>query len=245
MCRGDDRRPVEDLDGSPWERFESIIKRLRGPDGCPWDKKQTYQSLTPFVLEEAYEVVQAASENDGDKIREELGDLMLQIGLYSAIAEENQHFTLADVINGISDKLVRRHPHVFGDRKADTPEQVEKLWAEIKSNERGKRLQRSSLMDQVDKGLPALMRAQQQQEVAAQVGFDWPDVQGVVEKLHEEISELKEAWDKNDQAQVESEIRISFSHASIWQGGWESMLKWHLPARSTSFPKDLGSWRHI
>jgi len=206
MCRGDDRRPVEDLDGSPWERFESIIKRLRGPDGCPWDKKQTYQSLTPFVLEEAYEVVQAASENDGDKIREELGDLMLQIGLYSAIAEENQHFTLADVINGISDKLVRRHPHVFGDRKADTPEQVEKLWAEIKSNERGKRLQRSSLMDQVDKGLPALMRAQQQQEVAAQVGFDWPDVQGVVEKLHEEISELKEAWDKNDQAQVESEI---------------------------------------
>ena len=152
MCRGDDRRPVEDLDGSPWERFESIIKRLRGPDGCPWDKKQTYQSLTPFVLEEAYEVVQAASENDGDKIREELGDLMLQIGLYSAIAEENQHFTLADVINGISDKLVRRHPHVFGDRKADTPEQVEKLWAEIKSNERGKRLQRSSLMDQVDRG---------------------------------------------------------------------------------------------
>jgi MazG family protein len=160
----------------------------------------------PFVLEEAYEVVQAASENDADKLREELGDLMLQIGLYSAIAEERQFFTLADVIDGISDKLERRHPHVFGDCKADTPAQVEKLWEEIKRNERGEAPERQSLMDKVAKGLPALMRAQQQQEIAARVGFDWPDMHGVIDKLHEEISELEEAWDKDDKPLIESEI---------------------------------------
>ncbi|HHX11081.1 MAG TPA: nucleoside triphosphate pyrophosphohydrolase [Firmicutes bacterium] len=205
MCGADGTRPGEQKDDCPWHRFESIIKRLRGPDGCPWDKQQTYQSLRPFVLEEAYEVVQAASEQDADKLREELGDLMLQVGLYAEIAEEKEHFTLADVIDGISDKLVRRHPHVFGDRKADTPEQVEELWAEIKRNERGKSPCRSE-MDRVAQGQPALMRAQQQQAIAAQVGFDWPDVRGVFEKLAEEISELREAWSRDDQAQIEAEI---------------------------------------
>jgi tetrapyrrole methylase family protein/MazG family protein len=205
MCGADGKRPGEQKDDCPWHRFESIIKRLRGPDGCPWDKQQTYQSLRPFVLEEAYEVVQAASEQDADKLREELGDLMLQVGLYAEIAEEKEHFTLADVIDGISDKLVRRHPHVFGDRKADTPEQVEELWAEIKRNERGKSPCRSE-MDRVAQGQPALMRAQQQQAIAAQVGFDWPDVRGVFEKLAEEISELREAWSRDDQAQIEAEI---------------------------------------
>lgn len=206
MCRETDNSTRNKGDDCPWQRFESIIKRLRGPDGCPWDKQQTYQSLRPFVLEEAYEVVQTASEEDADKLREELGDLMLQVGLYSAIGEENGHFTLADVINGISDKLIRRHPHVFGDRKADTPEQVEGLWDEIKRKERSGSLRCRSLMDKVANGLPALMRAQQQQEVAAQAGFDWPEIHGVFDKVEEELSELKEAWDKGDKAQIEAEI---------------------------------------
>jgi len=206
MCSEDDKQPGGALGNDPWQRFESIIKRLRGPDGCPWDKQQTYRSLTPFVLEEAYEVVQAALEKDPDKLKEELGDLLLEIGLYAAIAEEEQHFTLADVVNGISDKLVRRHPHVFGDRKAETPEQVERLWAEIKRNEPGRYEKGPSMMDMVDKGLPALMRAQQQQKVAAQGGFDWPGVRGVFDKLDEEVSELKEAWGKGNQTEIEGEM---------------------------------------
>lgn len=206
MCSEDDKQPGGALGNDPWQRFESIIKRLRGPDGCPWDKQQTYRSLTPFVLEEAYEVVQAALEKDPDKLKEELGDLLLEIGLYAAIAEEEQHFTLADVVNGISDKLVRRHPHVFGDRKAETPEQVERLWAEIKRDEPGRYEKGPSMMDMVDKGLPALMRAQQQQKVAAQGGFDWPGVRGVFDKLDEEVSELKEAWGKGNQTEIEGEM---------------------------------------
>ncbi len=206
MCSEDDKQPGGALGNDPWQRFESIIKRLRGPDGCPWDKQQTYRSLTPFVLEEAYEVVQAALEKDPDKLKEELGDLLLEIGLYAAIAEEEQHFTFADVVNGISDKLVRRHPHVFGDRKAETPEQVERLWAEIKRNEPGRYEKGPSMMDMVDKGLPALMRAQQQQKVAAQGGFDWPGVRGVFDKLDEEVSELKEAWGKGNQTEIEGEM---------------------------------------
>lgn len=188
------------------ERLFSIIKRLRGPGGCPWDKNLTYQTLTPFVLEEAYEVVQAAQETDADKLKEELGDLLLEIGLYAAIAEEKKHFTFVDVIDGISDKLVRRHPHVFGNLKAETPEQVERLWEEVKRKERGKSSWGFGIMGSVGRGLPALMRADEQQKAAAANGFDWPHVSGVFEKVDEEVAELKEALEKDDGAQIEAEM---------------------------------------
>ncbi|HHY16822.1 MAG TPA: nucleoside triphosphate pyrophosphohydrolase [Firmicutes bacterium] len=193
-------------DSDSWCRFVSILRSLRGPDGCPWDKQQTYQTLTGFVLEESYEVVQAALEKDVNKLKEELGDLLLEIGLYATIAGELGDFTFKDVLDGISDKLIRRHPHVFGGRDAGSPEQVERLWAEIKRKEPGRYARGHSLMDEVDKGLPALMRAQKQQAVAARAGFDWPDVNGVFDKVQEEMSEIKEAYDKGNKTEVMDEV---------------------------------------
>lgn len=191
---------------APLQRFLSIIDALRGPSGCPWDKQQTYQSLTPFVIEEAYEVVQAALEKDANKLKEELGDLLLEIGLYASIAKEQGEFTFNDVLNGISDKLLRRHPHVFGDVKAESPEEVEKVWAEVKQKEPGRHKKGHSLMDEVDKGLPALMRAQKQQKAAAKVGFDWPDAGGPFGKILEEIAEVKTAFSGGNQEQVLDEV---------------------------------------
>ena len=133
-------------------------------------------------------------------------DLLLEIGLYATIAGELGDFTFKDVLDGISDKLIRRHPHVFGGRDAGSPEQVEKLWAEIKRKEPGRYARGHSLMDEVDKGLPALMRAQKQQAVAARAGFDWPDVNGVFDKVQEEMSEIKEAYDKGNKTEVMDEV---------------------------------------
>ncbi len=202
-----DNEVLEDPVGcDPWRRFSAILKRLRSPDGCPWDKQQTYRSLTAFVLEEAYEVVEAALEGDADKLKEELGDLLLEIGLYAVIAEEKRDFTLIDVVNGISDKLIRRHPHVFGYEKAETPEQVEKIWDAVKKEEREKRGETVSAMDEIDKRLPALMRAQQQQEIAARNGFDWLDVSGVFDKIDEEVLELRDAFKQKNPLQMVDEM---------------------------------------
>ena len=181
----------------PWRRFIAIVRHLRSTDGCPWDKQQTYLSLTGFVLEEAYEVVGAALEQDADKLKEELGDLLLEIGLYAAIAEEKEEFKFDDVVNGICEKLLRRHPHIFGDRKAETPEEVEKLWEEVKSKEPGRGKTNISLMDKLDKGLPALMKAQKQQKLAAKIGFDWEDTNGVLTSRRRSFR-VKEAFGKND-----------------------------------------------
>ncbi len=206
MKSEEEKRHDSNTGNASWRRFLSILKSLRGPDGCPWDKQQTYQTLTSFVLEESYEVVQAALEKDVNKLKEELGDLLLEIGLYATIAGEQGDFTFDDVIDGISDKLVRRHPHVFGGQDVDSPEQVEKLWAEIKRREPGRYEKGHSLMDEVDKGLPALMRAQKQQGVAAGAGFDWPDASGVFDKIQEEMFEIKEAHDKGSKAQILDEV---------------------------------------
>ena len=206
MKSEEEKKLDSDNGNSSWCRFLSILESLRGPDGCPWDKQQTYQTLTSFVLEESYEVVQAALEKDVNKLKEELGDLLLEIGVYATIAGEQGDFTFDDVIDGISDKLVRRHPHVFGGQDVDSPEQVEKLWAEIKRREPGRYQKGHSLMDELDKGLPALMRAQKQQSVAAGAGFDWPDVSGVFQKIEEEMFEIKEAHDKGNRAQIADEV---------------------------------------
>ncbi len=206
MKRLDDKKNNSGSCSEAWQRFVHIVRTLRGPLGCPWDRKQTYETLVPFVIEEAYEVAQVATENDVDKLKEELGDLMLEIGLYATIADEQGDFTFEDVLNGISDKLIRRHPHVFGEVSVKGPEDVEKLWSNIKRNEPGRYEEGHSLMDEVGKGLPALMRAQKQQSLAATVGFDWPDSQGVIDKIEEEIEEVKEACSKGDSRDIHNEV---------------------------------------
>ena len=176
-----------------WTRFLSVLAALRGEHGCPWDKEQTYESLTQYVLEEAHELVSAALEKDANKLREELGDLLLEIGLYCQIARERGDFQPGDVLTGIIEKLVRRHPHVFGTETLQSSLEVRERWAEIKREEEGRYEKVHYLMDEVQEGLPALLKAQKQQALAAEVGFDWDSVRPVFDKVREELDELERA----------------------------------------------------
>jgi tetrapyrrole methylase family protein/MazG family protein len=198
--------PDKDRNESAWSRFLSVIEALRGDGGCPWDKEQTYESLTPYVLEEANEVVGAVLEKDANKLREELGDLLLEIGLYCQIAKERGDFEPEDVLAGITAKLVRRHPHVFGDESLKTPDEVRERWEQIKREEPGRYAKGHSLMDEVQKSLPALMRAQKQQALAAEVGFDWDSPDPVFRKIEEELKELQEARKSGDEGEVKAEL---------------------------------------
>lgn len=189
-----------------WPRFLSVMATLRGEHGCPWDKEQTYQSLTRYVLEEAHEVVAAALEEDVDKLKEELGDLLLEIGLYSQIAVERGDFRPDDILTGIIEKLVRRHPHVFGDEEIRSPGEVRERWAEIKRGEPGRYEEDHSLMDEVPKGLSALMKAQRQQALASEAGFDWESCAPVFGKVKEELTELDSAWKMGKPEEVRSEL---------------------------------------
>ena len=176
-------------DNREFQTLVDIVARLRAPDGCPWDREQTHQSLTPFLIEETYEAVEQIDANSLPGLREELGDILLQVMLHSEIASEEGAFTVADVIEGLVNKLIRRHPHVFGDAEARTAEEVAARWEVLKSEER----QGASLMEGVPAALPALTYAQRAQGRAANVGFDWPNVDGVLEKVTEEAAELTEA----------------------------------------------------
>lgn len=178
-----------------------LMERLRAPeDGCPWDLAQSYETIVPSTIEEAYEVADAIERGDINSLREELGDLIFQAVFYSQLAKEEGRFTLLEVISGLVDKLVRRHPHVFPEgtlnsRKGNnlnSSSEVKQQWEEIKSNERAKKGQHS-LMDDVPLAFPALLRAHKLQKRAARVGFDWPEDQGVFDKLQEEIAEVEEA----------------------------------------------------
>ena len=172
--------------------LEAIVHRLRAPDGCPWDRAQTHESLKRFLLEEAYETLAALDEGDPAKLREELGDLLLQILLHTEIAGESGEFRLADVVESIGRKLIRRHPHVFGDVRVETPEQVVDNWEAIKRDERaGGR----PLLADVPAAMPALAHSQALQSRASTVGFQWPDVERVLEKLVEELEELSKVED--------------------------------------------------
>jgi tetrapyrrole methylase family protein/MazG family protein len=186
-----------------FERLVKIMETLRGTQGCPWDREQTRDSLRPFLLEEVYELLEALDEDDPEKIKEELGDLLFQIVFHCQIAEEAGQFAVQTVIQDIADKMVSRHPHVFGKDKVRSPEEVHHTWEEIKKKE-GKG--RGSLMEGVPKKLPALIRAQRLQHKASRVGFDWDRVEDVFEKLDEELSELKRALEKKDQSSIEDEI---------------------------------------
>jgi len=192
------------------DRFDELIQlmaKLRAPDGCPWDRKQTHDSLKPYLLEETYEVLETIDKQDDGKLREELGDLLLQILFHAQIAAERQAFSIEDVMQLLADKLVRRHPHVFGPKGggALTPDQVYTNWEQIKKSERQQTGRSESVLDGVPKTLPALLRAFQIQARASRVGFDWPQngegVHQVMGKVKEEIEELTEAYvARNDQA---------------------------------------------
>ncbi|MFN3480419.1 MAG: nucleoside triphosphate pyrophosphohydrolase [Thermodesulfovibrionales bacterium] len=186
-----------------FERLIEIMASLRGEKGCPWDKEQTRESLKPFLVEETYEVLEAIDEEDPEKIKEELGDLLFQIIFHSRVAEEKGEFNIQDVIRKISDKMIARHPHVFGEERFETSEEVLRQWEERKKEE-GKI--RESILEGIPKELPSLLRAHRIQARAARVGFDWERVEDVLKKLDEEIKEFKEALDKQDQAAIEDEL---------------------------------------
>lgn len=176
-------------------RLLKIMAQLRDPvKGCPWDQKQTYQTIIAHTIEETYEVADAIDRHDYDALRDELGDLLFQIVFYAQLASEEQRFEFDDIVNAISDKLERRHPHVFADLKFDSAEQQTAHWEELKKTERQQQQNAQSELDGIARTLPALSLARKLQSRAARVGFDWPEVQGVFDKLAEEIEELKQAW---------------------------------------------------
>ena len=185
--------------------FIHIIDVLRSPGGCPWDIKQTHESLKRNAVEEAYEVCDAIDEGSMEHLREELGDLLMQVIFHASIEKERGGFDLDDVSDEAVKKLVHRHPHVFADVKADTPEEVLTNWDAIKRADRGQQ-STASVMDGIPKGLPGLMRSQKIQNKAGKLGFDWPDVSGAMDKLREEVGELQEGIDAGDVENIKEEI---------------------------------------
>lgn len=177
----------------PPNDLRAIMARLRDPEGgCPWDVKQTFASIAPYTIEEAYEVADAVERGDMNELRDELGDLLLQVVFHARMAEEAGHFDLAAVEAAICDKMLRRHPHVFGSESVRDAEHQTAAWETHKAQERAARLgPQASALDGVARGLPALLRAEKLQRRAARVGFDWPDIRGVLAKLDEEVQELK------------------------------------------------------
>jgi tetrapyrrole methylase family protein/MazG family protein len=182
-----------------------LMAKLRGPDGCPWDRKQTTESLKPFLIEECYEVMDALDEGAPDKIKEELGDLLFQIMFHARIAEEQGRFTIEDVIAANIAKMVRRHPHVFGDAQLHTDREVLANWEEIKKKEKGYE-ERKSILEGIPRHLPALLRAHSLQERAARVGFDWKHIDEALPKLDEEMAEFKVSLKQKDAVGIEEEL---------------------------------------
>lgn len=179
-----------------------IMNRLRDPGGCPWDREQTLETLASFLIEEAYEVVEAVQSGEGDKLAEELGDLLLQIIFMARIGREHGWFDIEDVCSGISEKMVRRHPHVFGDRSVDDSQEVLRNWEDIKQAERAG-ADEDSALDGVPEALPALLKAHRMTEKASALGFDWRRAVDVLGKLREEVSELENAVEDPNGARVE------------------------------------------
>lgn len=191
--------------GELFEQLVQVMAALRGPKGCPWDKAQTHESIKRNTIEEAYEVASAIEENNPEKLREELGDLLLQVVFHAQMASEANRFDISDVLRGLVQKLIERHPHVFGERKVETPEQALAQWESIKANERE---QSGSLMDGLAWSLPSLMLAHHAQKRAAQVGFDWNDPLPALQKLKEEVAEVESvlSGDRWDKKRLEDEI---------------------------------------
>jgi tetrapyrrole methylase family protein/MazG family protein len=214
-------KPAKAMSITPGEWFERLVAvqaRLRARDGCPWDREQTHESLRTYLIEEAYEVLEALDSGNDAKFAEEMGDLLLQIVFHSQIAKEEGRFAVSDVIQEIHDKMIRRHPHVFGETHAKDSAEVLRNWEQIKAEERralaeksktgaiGEGAKESSLLDGVSRGLPATLEGFQLTRKAARIGFDWEDVGGVFEKMREETEELRSAVKANEQGKVEEEL---------------------------------------
>lgn len=183
----------------------TIMSVLRSPEGCPWDKKQTHKSIRRNLIEETYEAVEAIDTDDDELLREELGDILLQVVFHSEIADNKGSFNINDVCDGICKKLIERHPHIFADVIASTSEQVLLNWDEIKKGEKGHKTHTDTI-NSIAKSLPSLMRSEKIQKKAAKAGFDWPDVKGALLKTEEELSELKEAINEKDNLKIEEEL---------------------------------------
>ena len=191
----------------PIDRLIAIMARLRDPvGGCPWDLQQTFATVAPYTVEEAYEVADAIERCDLDDLKDELGDLLLQVVFHARMAQEQGSFAFDDVANAICDKMIRRHPHVFGDASFDTVQAQSKAWDDIKAGERAQKGRTTSILDDVPTGLPALTRAVKLSKRAARVGFVWPTTQGVLDKLHEEIGELEHEIAAGDIAKARDEL---------------------------------------
>lgn len=199
---------MKDDSGALFSQLRDIMNRLRAPGGCPWDRKQTYGSLRPHIIEEAYELVDAVDNGDIAGICEESGDLLLQVVFIGVIAEESGDFSLADIVRSISDKLIRRHPHVFGDVDVSDSDEVLRNWEQIKLNEKGGQDNGATVLSGVPKGLPPLVKAFRIQQKAASVGFDWDQSSQlpVFDKIDEEIDEVKTAMESEDRLSMEEEI---------------------------------------
>ncbi len=195
----------------PFRRFVKIMERLQAPDGCPWDRKQTHESLRPYMIEEAYEAVDAIDRGDMQELCEELGDVMLQVVFHAVMAERAGVFNIDDVCNAVSRKMVTRHPHVFGEVEADTPEKVLKNWEQIKQAERAAKREDEeaevpSSLSGIPAALPALLQAQRMQEKASRVGFDWDNTFQALDKIEEEVAELREAVKHGDKMHTREEF---------------------------------------
>jgi MazG family protein len=207
------------------ERLLGIMARLRDPKtGCPWDREQSFATIAPYTIEEAYEVAEAIGAGDREALREELGDLLFQVVFYAQMAAERGWFTFADVARGISDKMIRRHPHVFSDAHVSTSAAQVEAWEVTKKRERAEKAaargQQPSVLDDVPRPLPALLRAAKLQRRAARVGFDWPNTVGILDKLAEEFAELRDEVKDGDRARIADEIGdVLFS--------WVNLARFH------------------
>jgi len=197
---------MSDQSVSPIQRLRAIMARLRAPDGCPWDREQDFSTIAPFTIEEAYEVDEAIRRGDRGALKDELGDLLFQVVFHARLAEEEGSFDLDQVAEGMADKLVRRHPHVFGDGHYASEAEQSAGWEAIKAAERAEKGEQSA-MDDVPLALPALARATKLGKRASRVGFDWPDRAGPLDKVREELDELQEAMDEDQgRARLEAEL---------------------------------------
>lgn len=199
--------------GEAIEQLLQVMDKLLGEDGCPWDKEQTHQSLLRYLLEETYEVIEAVKDNDMEKLEEELGDLLLQVVFHAALAKKEGFFDFADVVLRIKNKMIKRHPHVFGEISLDTADDVMNVWEKFKQKE-GKKY----ILEGIPVMLPALLRAYKIQEKAARVGFDWPDASGAVDKLKEEIDEFKKAVDIDQMKEEMGDIFFALVNIARMKG---------------------------
>ena len=207
--------PLEE--GTSFESFAEIIAHLRAPNGCPWDREQTHETLRKHLLEEAYETIAAIDSGDFNSMREEFGDLLLQVVLQAQIANEDGQFNVNQVIQGIYSKIIRRHPHVFGDLKLEGVEGVLANWEKLKEKERGEKKDGKGLLDGVPVALPALSQAQEYQDRAARVGFDWPEIEGVLDKVKEEIEEIKNAESDFELASEIGDLFFALVNVARWK----------------------------